>query len=298
MSRWALPRDMSASGSPWRAARRPRPRRSTCPTPRTPRRSEDKEVAAERGEARRAVPACRPTRRASCSRRVLPPAAPPALLRNPRPPAPPPGPRMPLRLPESPLPPPPSELMRLPVPAGDGAGAARLLTRGVAGRAVRQPRSCRKIPSFATGRRSQVASEDVAIAPMLPLMATPLLVPRPARRPHAGRLDRRRPRRGTARPHDAGPVRAADPAGALREPHPADARDARGRGHAADGDAGVWWSKSRPRSKVRTDTSSIDGRVDGVEDPVAARRPRLVPPAAAAGVFDPGRTPSSVGLSR
>ncbi len=105
--------------------------------------------------------------------KVLPPTPPPSLLRNPKPPAPPRGPRMALRLPESPPPVAIPEPMRLPVPAGTGLARPDFQLEETLGEEFDSP-IVPKIPSFATGRRSQVASEDVAIAPMLPLMATPL----------------------------------------------------------------------------------------------------------------------------
>ena len=105
--------------------------------------------------------------------RVLPPTTPPSLLRNPKPPAPPNGPRMALRLPESPPPVATPEPMRLPVSAGAGLSRPDFQLEETLDETFDSP-IVPKIPSFATGRRAQVASEDVAIAPMLPLMATPL----------------------------------------------------------------------------------------------------------------------------
>ena len=105
--------------------------------------------------------------------RVLPPTTPPTLLRNPKPPAPPPGPRMPLRLPETPLPRATSDLMRLPIVAGKGLARPDFLLEETLDETFDSP-IVPRTPSFATGRLSQVASEDVAIPPMLPLTATPL----------------------------------------------------------------------------------------------------------------------------
>ena len=105
--------------------------------------------------------------------KVLPPTAPPTLLRNPKLPAPPPGPRMPLRLPETALPGVTAELMRLPIPANKGLTRPDFLLEESLEESFDSP-IVPKIPSFVTGRLSQVASEDVAIAPTLPLMATPL----------------------------------------------------------------------------------------------------------------------------
>jgi hypothetical protein len=105
--------------------------------------------------------------------KVLPPTPPPPLLRNPTPPAPPPGPRMPLRLPETSLPSGTSEVLRLPIAAGKGLSRPDFVLEETLDESFGSP-IVPKIPSFATGRRSQVASEDVAIPPMLPLMATPL----------------------------------------------------------------------------------------------------------------------------
>jgi hypothetical protein len=105
--------------------------------------------------------------------KVLPPTTPPTLLRNPKPPAPPPGPRMPLRLPETTLSRATPEVMRLPLAAGKGLARPDFLLEETLDDSFATP-IVPKIPSFATGRRSQVGSEDVAIPPMLPLMATPL----------------------------------------------------------------------------------------------------------------------------
>ena len=105
--------------------------------------------------------------------KVLPPTSPPTLLRNPKSKAPPPGPRMALRLPETPLPGVTSELMRLPLPASKGITRPDFLLEETLDDSFDSP-IVPKTPSFLTGRLSRVASEDVSIAPMLPLMATPL----------------------------------------------------------------------------------------------------------------------------
>ena len=105
--------------------------------------------------------------------KVLPPTAPPSLLRNPKLSATPPGPRMPLRLPEYALPGVTAELMRLPIPASRGLTRPDFLLEEALEESFDSP-IVPKIPSFVTGRRSQVASEDVSLAPTLPLMATPL----------------------------------------------------------------------------------------------------------------------------
>ena len=105
--------------------------------------------------------------------KVLPPTPLPSLLRNPKSPAPPPGPRMALRLPETHLPGVTSELMRLPLAASKGVTRPDFLLEESLDESFDSP-IVPKIPSFITGRLSRVASEDVSIAPMLPLMATQL----------------------------------------------------------------------------------------------------------------------------
>jgi len=110
--------------------------------------------------------------------KVLPPTPMPTLLRNPKAATPPPGPRMPLQLPETTLPSATPELMRLPVTANKGLTRPDFQLEETLEESFDSP-IVPKIPSFVTGRLSQVPSEDVSIPPMLPLMAVPLssLVP-------------------------------------------------------------------------------------------------------------------------
>jgi len=139
--------------------------------PEAPTKEKDKEAASK--EEKPGAPFELPRDEAGkILAKVLPPAPLPTLLRNPKSPTPPPGPRMPLQLPETTLPSATPEPMRLPITANKGLTRPDFQLEETLEESFDSP-VVPKIPSFVTGRLSQVPSEDVAIPPMLPLMAVP-----------------------------------------------------------------------------------------------------------------------------